>query len=187
MGDLISWLEGLKGGAPQVVGAVIGSLLGFVALVFGALFNAKLNRDRDNRLRKVEIRAIAAAIRAELGGLEDSLTDNAKRLTEDSPTDDYSFFIPDLTHSVHVFPKMIEKLGLLGDPAIIADIIGTYIVVNQYCENLLVAGGRIAEGIPEHRRLILMPHQRAEFVSGMNTELAKRLKGTMNSLNRFLN
>jgi hypothetical protein len=36
--------------------------------------------------------------------------------------------MPDLTHSVHIFPKMIEKLGLLGDPPLIADIVGTYIV-----------------------------------------------------------
>jgi hypothetical protein len=111
MDDLMIWLEGLKGGAPQVIGAVIGSLLGFIALVVGALFNAKLNRDRDDRLRKVEIRAVAAAIRAELGSLEDSLTDNAKRLIEAPPSQLESFFMPDLTHSVHIFPKMIEKLA----------------------------------------------------------------------------
>ena len=33
MADLMQWLEGLKGGAPTAVGAIIGSGFGFITLV----------------------------------------------------------------------------------------------------------------------------------------------------------
>jgi hypothetical protein len=44
----------------------IGSVLGFVALFLGALWNARLNRLRDDRLRQAEVAAVAAAIYGEL-------------------------------------------------------------------------------------------------------------------------
>jgi hypothetical protein len=40
----------------------------FFALLGGALFNAWLNRRRDNWLRREEQRAVATALRAELAG-----------------------------------------------------------------------------------------------------------------------
>jgi uncharacterized membrane protein (DUF4010 family) len=47
---MIEWLQGLQGGAATFVGALTGSAIGFMALVLGALFNAHLNRKRDNDL-----------------------------------------------------------------------------------------------------------------------------------------
>jgi hypothetical protein len=44
----------------------IGSLLGFVALIVGALFNFRLNRLRDKRLRDEEIISVASALYAEI-------------------------------------------------------------------------------------------------------------------------
>ncbi|MBR9972695.1 hypothetical protein [Magnetospirillum sulfuroxidans] len=44
----------------------IGSVLGFIALIFGALFNFHLNRRRDKRLRNEEIVAIASALYGEI-------------------------------------------------------------------------------------------------------------------------
>jgi hypothetical protein len=44
----------------------IGSVLGFIALVAGALFNFYLNRRRDASLRKDEARSIAAALYGEI-------------------------------------------------------------------------------------------------------------------------
>jgi hypothetical protein len=45
---------------------VIGSLLGFFALMAGALFNFHLNRRRDNRLRSEESLSLAAALYGEI-------------------------------------------------------------------------------------------------------------------------
>jgi hypothetical protein len=184
--SMIEWLEGLKGGAPVVIGAFTGSAIGLVALMLGALFNAHLSRKRDDNLRRVETRAVASAIRAELAGIEDTLTDNAKRLRENPPTADESFFVPDLAHSVRMFPGLAERVGLLADPSIITEIVGAYIVVDQYCENLLMAGGEMGKQMPEHRRLVIMPHQRAPFVAKMNTDLAARMRCAMGLLDKFL-
>ncbi len=48
------------------VGAFWGALFGLGAILIGALFNADLNRKRDDRLREEETRALAASIHAEL-------------------------------------------------------------------------------------------------------------------------
>ena len=148
----MEWLEGLKGGAPTVVGAIIGALLGFLTLVLGALFNAHLNRLRDDNLRKQETRSVAAAICAEFQSLVDILEYNAKKLEE--PAQEEFFFVPDLSHSVRMFPALVDKIGLLGDTTLIMNVTQAYIVIDQYCENLLMIGGRMGEGFPEHRRLI---------------------------------
>jgi hypothetical protein len=183
---MAEWLEGLKGGAPTVVGAVIGSLLGFVTLVLGALFNAYLNRRRDDELRRTEAKGVAAAIRAELQSLEEILTYNAQKLRDDPPGGSESFFLPDLSHSVRMFPVLTSKTGLLGDPAIIMEVIQAYIVVDQYCENCLVLGGTLGSGMPNHRRMIVMPSNRAQSVAAMNLEIADRVGKAMRLLDRFL-
>jgi hypothetical protein len=182
----MEWLEGLKGGAPTVIGAVIGSLLGFITLVLGALFNAHLNRVRDDNLRRIETRGVAAAIRAELSSIEDTLTHNAKRLLEEPPTESESFLLPDLSHSVRMFPALANKLGLLDDTVVIMEIIQTYIVVDQYCENCLVLGGELRTEMPNHRRILLMPSKRAKTVAKMNKEIAERVQKAMNLLNKYL-
>jgi hypothetical protein len=43
------WLNDLEGGALTVVGTAVGSFLGLISLLIGALFNAHLNRRRDDR------------------------------------------------------------------------------------------------------------------------------------------
>lgn len=58
MMDIYTELKGWQG--------AIGSVLGFVALIAGALFNFRLNRKRDERLRNEEIVSIACALYGEI-------------------------------------------------------------------------------------------------------------------------
>jgi hypothetical protein len=51
-------LKGWQGG--------IGSLLGFLALIVGALWNFRLNRRRDAALRSEEVVSVAAALYGEI-------------------------------------------------------------------------------------------------------------------------
>lgn len=180
---MIEWLESLKGGAPTVFGSLVGSSIGLVALVLGALFNAHLNRKRDDRLRRLETRSVAAAIRAELASIEATLRENAAGLRNNPPED---FVVPDIAHSVRMFPSLADRIGLLGDPSLITEVVGAYIVVDQYCENLVMAGGQLGGNIPGHRRVVGMSAARVDFVARMNETMAERTLNTMRMLDRFL-
>src|SRR2546423_1574309 len=101
--EFIKWLSGLNGGAATFVGAFTGSAVGLVAILLGALYNAHLNRKRDDRLRRDEARSIAAAIRAELVAIITSLKINAESLEKHRS----DFIGPDLTHMVRVLPELL--------------------------------------------------------------------------------
>ena len=45
-------------------------ILGFIALLLGALFNAHLNRTRDDALREADRKAVASALKAELASIQ---------------------------------------------------------------------------------------------------------------------
>lgn len=49
-----------------IIGTALGSAIGLVAILLGALYNAKLTRKRDDRIMNDEAKAIAAAIGAEM-------------------------------------------------------------------------------------------------------------------------
>ena len=74
------WLEHLSGGAANFIGSLTGAVVGLLALLAGAMFNAHLNRRRDDRLRRAETRSTASALRAELSSLMDTLISNASDL-----------------------------------------------------------------------------------------------------------
>jgi hypothetical protein len=178
---MIEWLEGLKGGAPQVIGACTGAAIGLIALMLGALFNAHLNRRRDDELRRLDTRATAASLRAELSSMEETVTVNAGDL--DNTKED--FYLPDLSHSVRILPSVLPKMGLF-DADTIKEVIEAYIVVEQYGENLIVLGGKLSTEIPNHRRIIFMPMVRAKTIAKMNRELAERVTKAKQALNRYL-
>jgi hypothetical protein len=101
------------------VGAVTGSSLGLVALLLGALFNAWLNRCRDDRLRREDQHAVATALRTELEGLRRTLNDNTETVKQEGylkPGEQIN--VPDLAQSIRIMPEMVSKLGLLDEPAV---------------------------------------------------------------------
>ena len=73
MRGIFEWVNTLDPGEAQFWGAVVGVGGGLSAILMGALFNAFLNRRRDDRLRDTEGRAVAAAIRGELASMKLSI------------------------------------------------------------------------------------------------------------------
>lgn len=61
----------LSGGAAAFLGALVGAAAGLGAILSGALYNAHLNRKRDDRLRETEARNLASALAAEISCLGD--------------------------------------------------------------------------------------------------------------------
>jgi hypothetical protein len=176
------WLQTLQPGPASFVGSLTGSLVGLLALLLGALFNAHLNRRRDDRLRNEDRRALAAALRTELSGIASTLELNASQLRKE-PAD---VIIPDIALSVRVMPQMLGKLGLL-DADTIQKVIDSHIVIEQYCEQLTMRGGVLSSpNQTPNRRLIAMPADKVPFVIGMNENIAKRLRQTIGSLDRYI-
>jgi hypothetical protein len=135
------WLQTASQGQAAFVGALIGSSIGLVALLLGALFNAELNRRRDDRLRREDKRAVAIALRAELEGLRRTLNDNAETVSQEGylkPGEQLN--VPDLVQSIRIMPEVVSKLGLL-DGKIISAVVDAYSMAEEYSAKLLLLGG----------------------------------------------
>lgn len=176
---LWDWLVSLPPGAAGFVGTLAGSSFGLIALLLGALFNARLNRKRDDRIRDEEARAIRTALKAELSGIYDSLVRNADMLEQDPPTGDFT--VPDPSHGVRVMPVALPKLGLLSE-ATIRQTLDAYVSLDQYAEGLLLMGGQIMENNREGRVLIRMPGRRGKAVAEMTRNMAAILRPVIDAL-----
>lgn len=172
------WLAGLSGAQ----GAVVASLLGFGTLVAGALFNAELNRRRDDRLRRQEAKSLAAALLAELQGIREVFRENANREVEA----DTWIVTPDINDQAVVMPKVTDKLGLLGDPELIRKLIDAHAVVRQYYERVVMLGGVSQEPSPG-RRLAHVPSPSVPSVQKLMKVTADALTPIIVDLEALLN
>ncbi len=99
----------------------IGSVLGFLALIAGALFNYRLNRRRDERLRNEEIAAIVSALYGEIVILRRSVARMANAVGDryfrhgihgNGPIDHHfieQFALP----KPKLYPALANKVGML--------------------------------------------------------------------------
>ena len=161
-----SWLHETSPGQATF----LGSLFGFLALLGGALFNAWLNRRRDDRLRQQDRRAIATALKAELAELRGILLSNTEDLQKKQLETGDMILVQDFAQSVRIMPEMIDKAGLL-DPETIQSVISAHMGIEEYCERMLAVGGRLAEHLT-HRRLVRLPADKAKHVIVANTKLS---------------
>jgi hypothetical protein len=176
-----TWFATLPPNGGSFLGSLTGSGLGLIALLLGALFNAHLNRRRDDRLRKEDARAAVSALAAELAGIKQTLIRNADSL--DKPDGD--FVVPDIAHSVRIMPTLLPKFGLL-DVELAREVIDVYVSLDQYCEALMLAGGHIGANNRADRRLIGMPVTRASFVAEVNRDLVRMITNVLDRLHIYL-
>jgi hypothetical protein len=201
LSSLWQWLHDTSPGQATFVGALNGSLIGFLALLGGALFNAHLNRKRDDRLRSEEQRAVATALRAELAGCREALLSNSELLKKEGYlTADTNFMMPDLVHAIRIMPHMIPKLGLL-DQETIEKVANAYLAVEEHGERLLLFGGRLVD--PERvsageaqaagetrrtgsRRLVSLSADKAPQVIAINSNTAEAIQNAIDRLDVVL-
>jgi hypothetical protein len=175
-----AWLQGLSGGAAAFVGAATGSAIGLIALVIGALFNAHLNRKRDDRLRSDDARSVASALFAELGSIREALLHNVKNL-EDTTS---GYAGPDIAHMVHIFPEVVSKLGVL-DGTTIRNVVEAYAVIEQHMQMCMMLGAVHHDKIPG-RRMVVIPAASVSKISDVNRHTAKDLDKAIGRLAKYV-
>jgi hypothetical protein len=177
---MFAWINSLSNGAASFFGTLTGSSIGLLALLIGALFNAHLNRKRDDRLRAHEARSVAAALHAELSIAEKVFKDNADHLSGGMA----GYYMPDPKHSIKVMPDLVSKLGLF-DSDIIQLVLTSYLMMEQYGQNLILMGGRADTHVSSERRLIHMPQNTAANVAVMNRNTAREIRKAISELERI--
>lgn len=177
------WLGKLPPGSASFVGTLTGSCLGLFAIVLGALFNARLNRRRDDAIREADRIATAAALYAELSGVHRALVENAESLARRPPDPDGGFMMPG--PSVKIFPELISKLGLLKSDTIIS-VMTAYLLIEQYLDGLIHLGGTLQSNMPEGRQVVYVDSGHADTVRRMNEIKAVPIKEAMAALIPYL-
>jgi hypothetical protein len=180
----VNWLSGLSQGAGSFLGSFTGAAIGLIAILGGALFNARLNRRRDDRLRRDDARAVATALKAELTNISEALLRNAddvKKKPVVAP-DDY-FYVSDLFQSVRVMPEILQKIGLLPVETIQAAL-EAYGLLEQYCDYLIMKGGKRDDKM--HRRVIVVPGKHADNFAKFNRQMNVTVQEAVEKLDAFL-
>jgi hypothetical protein len=174
--DFWQWLQTASQGQAIFVGTLVGSFFGLIALLLGALFNAELNRRRDDRLRTEEQRAVATALKAELEGLRRTLNDAAETISQEGYLQpDEQVQVPDLAQSIRIMPGVVSKLGLL-DQTIISAVLDAYGLVEEYSAKLVLLGGRPGVTPDNFRRFVALPPDRLVPLALLNTITAEALQ-----------
>lgn len=171
------WIEALSGGAPQFLGALTGSLFGLLGILAGALYNARLNRKRDDTLRREEARVVIAAIRAELSSVKSGLDRNAKELEKGNPND---FYVPDISRYIRLLPELTQKIGLLGEDAT-SEIMRAFLLIDEYAGKLVMMGGAVTEML-QSRTFILLPSDKARLVASLNKVTAEAIQDAIDEM-----
>ena len=111
----------------------IGAVIGLFGLALAALFNAHLNRKRDDRIRREESCTLALALRTEVLRLVKSAL--ARRVAVlglvGVPIDRSAWATQELTMPpAIVFQNSAAKIGLLGSE-LVADVVDFYNVISE--------------------------------------------------------
>ena len=165
-----------------------GSLVGLVALLIGALFNAHLGRKRDDRLRAAETRAISAAIRAELAGLVRKLEEpfseiNSVTYSDGKTESRTTIWIPDIARRVRLIPELLPKLGVL-DVETIGAVMNAQIAIEEYGEYLRskIRQGEAEESAGE----FALPGYEKRILEMRNKSLIEQAGEAIGRLDRYL-
>jgi hypothetical protein len=132
--DFFNWLNQQPQGTASFLGTLAGSTLGFIALLLGAMYNARLNRKRDDRLRDQNRTSLATALYAELKQFRDVWIAYTEMLKQ--PGSGLASVLV-RTPQARLFPKLVAEIGLLPPDAIRA-VSDAYAVIDQYEHDLLL-------------------------------------------------
>jgi hypothetical protein len=177
--DFFDWLNHQPQGTASFIGTLAGSTFGFLALLAGALFNARLNRLTDDRLRDHDLFVVATALYAELRLIKEMMLANIETLREPNSGDGY--FVPLL--KVQLLPELLHKIGLLKAEVIMA-VTSAYIMIGQDKRELLMLGGETPETAGDEQVWLLKRH--GPTLIKMNTVKAGVIDTALKALAPYL-
>jgi hypothetical protein len=171
--DFFIWLNQQPQGTASFIGTLAGSTIGFLALLAGAMFNARLNRRRDDRLRDQDRTSLATALYAELKQFRDGWIADTEMLKQ--PGSGLASVLVRIPQ-VRLFPELVTNIGFLPPDAIRA-VADAYAVVDQYQHDLLLLDHayKKADGVE-------VPGRHAGFLVKYNTVKAQAIEEALNQL-----
>ena len=178
---MLEWLGAQPPSVGTFLGTLIGSSLGLLALLVGALFNAYLNRVRDDRLRNEEARSIRSALAGELAGIRDTLNSLADEVGKKNVADDTawnSFLVSDPASLARVMPPLLPKFGLLS-PETVAQVVEIYVIIEHLRPSFLLIGGQDHS----NKLHIAMPQKSAGAFAEMARGVATKIDAVIVALN----
>ncbi|MET4177692.1 hypothetical protein [Bradyrhizobium barranii] len=179
----LNWLGAQPPGIATFLGALTGSSLGLLAIIVGALFNAHLNRRRDDRIRDHDARAVATALYAELTGIDRALRRGSEAL-RGAPRDGERFLVR-TPLVIQIFPKLIDKLGLLHAETI-REVSHTYLVAERYKQDLLLLPRGRHHAAEETPYGVLLPLDLSASVIELNEMTMATTSKTLQILKPYL-
>jgi len=153
---LWSWVATLAPAQATVFGTAIGATFGFLSLTGGALFNAKLNRDRDDRLADIERLALLRSLATEIRLIRNLI---AYQLREyQSPTAEGQAWRSSVSPKLFslLYPANLSKLLVLPHDAL-TQIIVFHAAIDEYEYNLKLEGAEFPDNAPVVTRSFNFP------------------------------
>jgi hypothetical protein len=180
--QLIHWLAEQPPSVATFLGTLTGSLFGLLAILAGALFNAHLNRNRDDRLRNEEARALRTALVGELTGIRDAFKVMSQRAVNNEPAiAGDGILVPDFAAGERVMPLLLPRFGLLSSDQV-RQVIDAYVTIDQFHDKLmLLAHGELRP--PERRGgFVQVPAAIAAHVGSLARGTAEKIDAAISRL-----
>lgn len=163
---IASTLMALQPSVAAFLGAIVGATITMVSVIVGALFNAHLNRRRDDRIRKQEERTVANALLAELTMLRGS---HSRAIAERQPQGN-TMLIPVKEGPAEVYHALIDKIGHL-DSSVLVPLIEFHTVFASLESYLVFLGGKVE--IHGQKRYVAVPDRHYDKVNIIMQSLVK--------------
>jgi hypothetical protein len=178
------WIKSLSPVEAAFMGSVIGSSVTFLVGILAAFLNASLNRRRDDRLRRNEMKTIVAGLRAELEVLRTTLLHHLEQLEDLSQkgTIINNFMVPDPASAVRIFPELTGKLGLLNE-ATISVVMRAFISIEEYVNRLILGGANPISNLPPGRLIVEVPGKNLNGLIRLNHGILEMIDEAILQLN----
>lgn len=166
--------------SPQMA-AFLGYFAGIIAALavvyIAAFINAHFKRKRDEQLREDEMRAIAGALSAELGAVQQTLRNLGEKWRNQK---DPAPIRTNLAPLINVFPQLGTKLSLFPKE-VMAATVKAYALIGDYESMLFLHEVTPEPGLSRGKGTLVSP-EKARIAAKVNDSMARRIQQAIDAL-----